>query len=109
MQGGKKKNQKKKANGIRTPEISATLWMGTSFLLCSPLPFLMALQVKERSWDEQRSPAAGGWNGPGAGLKQTHRPEPLRLREKDQNLLQLIFHQCFPPPSEQVIYRPGMD
>lgn len=39
----KKKNQKT----IRTPEISATLWMGTSFLLCSPFPFLMALQVKE--------------------------------------------------------------
>lgn len=39
--GGEKK--------IRTPEISATLWMGTSFLLCSPFPFLMALQVKERA------------------------------------------------------------
>lgn len=34
---------------IRTPEISATLWIGTSFLLCSPFPFLMALQVKERA------------------------------------------------------------
>lgn len=39
--------RKEKQNTIRTPEISATLWMGTSFLLCSPFPFLMALQVKE--------------------------------------------------------------
>lgn len=27
-----------------TPEMSATRWMGTSFLLWSPFPFLMALQ-----------------------------------------------------------------
>lgn len=41
--------KKEKQKTLHTPEISATLWMGTSFLLCSPFPFLMALQVKERA------------------------------------------------------------
>lgn len=49
LQGSSFARKKEKQNMIRTPEISATLWMGTSFLLCSPFPFLMALQVKERA------------------------------------------------------------
>lgn len=46
--------KKKKRRLVHTPEISATLWMGTSFLLCSPFPFLMALQVKRKSSGHDR-------------------------------------------------------
>lgn len=31
-----------------TPDMSATRWIGTSFLLCNPLPFLIALQRKRK-------------------------------------------------------------
>lgn len=37
---------------ILTPEMSATLWIGTSFLLCSPFPFLMALEKRGSAGNE---------------------------------------------------------
>lgn len=69
----KKRGRKKK---IRTPEISATLWMGTSFLLCSPFPFLMALQFR-RQTHTCTSPTGFNDNtltkAYGSGFKQTRR------------------------------------
>lgn len=52
--------------GILTPEMSATRWIGTSFLLCSPFPFLMALEKRGSAGNQL--------------LPQREGPEPSRSR-----------------------------
>lgn len=76
---------------ILTPEMSATLWMGTSFLLCSPFPFLMALESRGSAGNQllpqlelpPGPPATErglGWGMPGMeGTEPMENPRMLEL------------------------------
>lgn len=57
--------------GILTPEMSATRWIGTSFLLCSPFPFLMALE-KRGSVGISSCRSGKGRSHPGHGVRAFH-------------------------------------